>query len=851
MPLSNTLLIVHSCCAHPYGLFGSFADWIIESKKNEHLEFEKLEAEQLAILLREFYFCVRQTNGERYSKSAFKNLRAGLNRYLVSPPYNKMFNIMKDRIFQKANQCYDGYMTAIRAEGRDISVQKPTIAPEDVVRLYRFVFTNTPQGLQFRIFFEICLHFGRRGREGLRLLTRDTYEVQVDPTGVEYVQNKYHEAEKCKRGVAKNEKDKSSYMFAQPGNPNCPVKHFKDFIERLNPKCNAFFQRAKKKKYSPTGVWYDNAAVGYHTISDFMKTMSDKGGLSKPYTNHCIRKTCITALAEAGYEAKDIMAVTGHKNVQSLDPYLAEPSIKRKKGMSNALFEYGQDDDNTTDAADSSATTANRSDLAPQVPPYARTVANDKRKTSATATSTVSRASEISDDWLPQTPQRQHQNQATAPPAHTPRKRRTSCVDDTIQGLPLPLSPRQQRQRHSSAGPSLTPHNRRASSQVPCVEDSIQCLPLPLTPRQKRQRQSSAGPSLMPHNRSASSHIARGDNTTFSLPLTPRQKRRSQSSEAPTITQHNRSAHGMSQDNDISIQHPVLAPQSNSASASATMARADDTLNNWMSTSPPLLPSKRSDRQKQRLSLSTRRPPLSHQNSSYTDWMATTASVVESCNTSSPTNNAIPKATSNAPMIVPYPDSPPTCPTTKNIDIPNSADSPSEQNTCSITLTADEIEGFEATQAFLAHNDSWDFMDIDKSPNPSPCRPKAQPAKHTAAKTQHQGANNGPATVRSRGQTMSKGPVHKSRSDTNHTVPNVQPRTNTSDVVLSQPRPPRPTTVDNSQQMQFEEEYTEDDTAERVVASGGATMQMLHQTSGSLFAGAVLNNCTFHIHLHK
>ncbi len=804
-----------------------FSDWLIESKKSESLEFEKLNAEDMAVLLRDFYFCVRQTNGERYSKSAFKNLRAGLHRYLVSPPHNKMYNIMKDRIFQKANQVYDGYMTAIRAEGKDINKPKPTIAPEDVVRLYRYVFPNTPQGLQYRVFFEICLHFGRRGREGLRLLTRDTYEVKVDPTGVEYVQNKYHEAEKCKRGVANNEKDKSSYMFAQPGNPNCPVKHFKDYIKRLNPKCDAFFQRAKKRKYSPTGVWYDNVAVGHHTLADFMKSMSEKGGLSKIYTNHSIRKTCITALAEAGYEAKDIMAVTGHRNVASLDPYLSEPSIKRKKGMSNALFAYGQDDDFTTDPAEPAAATASRRTLAAQAPTYGSTIANHKRKRSASATSTVSYA-RISDDLLPQRPQRQRQNEANAAPAQTPLNGTTSShvpsVVDTIHCLPLPMTPRQKRQRQSSAGPSLTPRNRSASSQFPCVDDAIQWSPLPLTPRQKRQHANCATPGMTPHSHSASAQFPRGGDIPC-LPLTPGQKRQSATS---TMTPHNRSARSttrMSQPDDILIQDSVLAPQSNSANASATMTRAADTLNVWMATSPPLLPLKRTADHKERLRLSTRRAPPSHPSKSYNDWMVTTSAVVESCSPKSPTSNGVPKDTSNGPMLVPYPDTPPTCPTTKNIDIPNS-------NTSSITLTADERESFDATQAFLAHNDSWDFMDIDENPDPSPCMPKAKP-------------------VPGRGPTMSKGPCQKLRSNTNQPVPNIPPRPNTSDVVLSQPRAARPTSVDNGQQMQFEEQYTDDDTGERVVHSGGANMQMLQQTTGSLFAGAVLNNCTFHIHLHK
>ena len=73
-----------------------------------------------------------------------------------------------------------------------------------------------------------------------------------------------------------------------------------------------------------------------------MKKMAYSGGLSKPDTNHCIRKTTVTASANEGFKAKDIMCVTGHRNVTSLEPYLGCLSMKRKKNMLDALSNYGK-----------------------------------------------------------------------------------------------------------------------------------------------------------------------------------------------------------------------------------------------------------------------------------------------------------------------------------------------------------------------------------------------------------------------------------------------------------------------------------------------------------------------------
>ena len=76
-----------------------------------------------------------------------------------------------------------------------------------------------------------------------------------------------------------------TYMFAHPGDLNCPVYHYKRYLSLLHPHCPALFQHAKKK-FALTRVndakiplGYNNAPVGYHTLLDFMKKMVDGGGL--------------------------------------------------------------------------------------------------------------------------------------------------------------------------------------------------------------------------------------------------------------------------------------------------------------------------------------------------------------------------------------------------------------------------------------------------------------------------------------------------------------------------------------------------------------------------------------------
>ena len=56
-----------------------------------------------------------------------------------------------------------------------------------------------------------------------------------------------------------------------------------------------------------------------------MKKMAEKAELPGRKTNHSGRKTTVKRLKEANFENTDIIQVTGHKNVQSLNSYCTVP----------------------------------------------------------------------------------------------------------------------------------------------------------------------------------------------------------------------------------------------------------------------------------------------------------------------------------------------------------------------------------------------------------------------------------------------------------------------------------------------------------------------------------------------
>ena len=86
---------------------------------------------------------------------------------------------------------------------------------------------------------------------------------------------------------------------------------------------------------SPT--WYVNSPVGVNPLGNMMPAISTDAQLSMIYTNHCIRATTVSTLRQAGIHPTDIVAVTGHRNVQSLDHYCQGPNALVRHHMSETL----------------------------------------------------------------------------------------------------------------------------------------------------------------------------------------------------------------------------------------------------------------------------------------------------------------------------------------------------------------------------------------------------------------------------------------------------------------------------------------------------------------------------------
>ena len=314
--------------------------------------FEHYEDIILAETLREFFASVKNKKGETYSKSSMINLRAGLNHFLRLPPNNRIINLMHNEVFQNANQVFKGQLRRNKNEGKDKSKPRSDIAQQDLDKLYDDYFTpglaaGNTEVLLHKVFFDIMYFTGRRGKEGLRNLTKNSFAIKRNPDGSDYIEVTFNETTKKNQGdtvssAAEGLHNNHAIITEQEGDVRCPVNSFRHYLDNLNSKCDAFFQYPNKDKNA-----YESKPIGKNTLGTMMKTISKNAKLSKMYTNHCIRKTTATGMHCQGYSLKEIANVTKHKNLQSLENYISGPNQNDKQGYSSALFDYSKNKENS------------------------------------------------------------------------------------------------------------------------------------------------------------------------------------------------------------------------------------------------------------------------------------------------------------------------------------------------------------------------------------------------------------------------------------------------------------------------------------------------------------------------
>ncbi|XP_028413879.1 uncharacterized protein LOC114536728 [Dendronephthya gigantea] len=309
----------------------------------------EMSTAELNSCLKLFYTSARQIDGSYYKKSSMKSIRAAIDRFLKNPPNNKPFSIIGDPAFNEANSMLDAFVKDLRKTGKIAGVvHKKAITKDQIQLLFDIgelgpADSDDPSQLLRTVWFYLGIYLGRRGRENQRNLKPNMLILRATADGKSYLElnrevagsipsTKNHQG-----GLTDVEDESDGKIFAQPDSKFCPVATIQNYLTHLNPNCDALFQRPNKKNGI---IWYCNSPVGESTLGKMLLNMTSRAGIKPPLTNHCIRATSVTALAEAHIQTHYIKSVTGHKSDQSIESYNSRPSINQQEIMSSTLANY-------------------------------------------------------------------------------------------------------------------------------------------------------------------------------------------------------------------------------------------------------------------------------------------------------------------------------------------------------------------------------------------------------------------------------------------------------------------------------------------------------------------------------
>jgi len=315
-----------------------FKEFLVQKKLSD-----KIETAPLSILgnyLSFFYYSLETKEQKPYSPASLICFRASIQRYLNSPTVNRNINLVDDPHFKRANGVLKAMVKKWMSFGSERSVKYDSICKNDLIKIKEYFTRDSPQVLQEEAWFTIVYYLALRGREVLHDLPKSALEFAVDTNGKSFVFiNSTYITKNVKVSLSSKEFENISQarIYETEVEKHCPVSCLKEYFSRIPPNCDLLFP-IPIKKFLHKKFWYClNRSLGVNTIGSFMKNISKNAKLDAMYTNHCVRVTVVSTLKDNGLPCNDIAAVTGHKNIQSVEKYVRRKSDIQKRSVSQML----------------------------------------------------------------------------------------------------------------------------------------------------------------------------------------------------------------------------------------------------------------------------------------------------------------------------------------------------------------------------------------------------------------------------------------------------------------------------------------------------------------------------------
>lgn len=319
-------------------------------QKGESRDIENIPPVELNQLLSLFIMSVRKKDGTQYEPASLRAFISSLDRYLKSNYYPTTlsngleFSVLRETLRSKQKE--------LKRAGRG---NRPNAAEplndEQINALWenKQFGCDNPESLINTLWFFTTVGFGLRGYDEHRQMCFGDIMVLRDNEGTEYLQ--FNErSTKTRQGDNPKDIRKVSPKIWATGSERCPVKCFQiyaskrpvDFCRREDP----FYIATNNSTYfnKDKDMWYKRQPIGVNKLKSIMKRMACT--LDTKLSNHSARKFLVQKLVDADLPPTEIIQISGHRNLQSINNY-SHLSDAKHKCISSILTSKNQEDEDT------------------------------------------------------------------------------------------------------------------------------------------------------------------------------------------------------------------------------------------------------------------------------------------------------------------------------------------------------------------------------------------------------------------------------------------------------------------------------------------------------------------------
>jgi hypothetical protein len=311
-----------------------------------------------------FLLPVRKKDGSEYEQTTLRGFLCSLDRYLRQKNSNLNVNsgpqFAKCREVLKAKQKHQkglGYGNKHNASDE--------ITDEDINKLFdcSLLGVHSPLALVNFPHLTFSMSLGMSGGKEQRDLKFGDIVIDKDASGEEFIQHVKERQTKTRTGADPNNSKKIKTTAWANDNPNrCSVNAFRIFTSKRPTKMmktdSPFFLSVNHvSDRQPHHAWFKETAMGVNHLYGLTKNMlksfpSIQDG--RKLTNHSARRHLVQKLQDRRVQNTQIMQISGHTNVQSVNTY-SRLNQNQQKSISKVLsdtegkvvFDKGKPSENT------------------------------------------------------------------------------------------------------------------------------------------------------------------------------------------------------------------------------------------------------------------------------------------------------------------------------------------------------------------------------------------------------------------------------------------------------------------------------------------------------------------------